>query len=323
MEDLRSENFTLEDGIQTDIEKKYLENPKDQELAEEFVEKIEAIYPELARELGKLPELSKTKISRDSLEALEDIYGLLLTAEPYENYNDRFDPAKITKARETWEAFELMINGGTPDPKDFGYTIPDYNTELQALLWILQQNEAKKNDTLLQAIAMNNGLYITMGDNEVRRAVYKDMNDLLEFFRETNLWQLENGFYLLEDYPLEAKTFLVWTGDFALRGGYGPHNTFGSEAPHNISEYRTKELDIKGYKWNNVSVDTLKEMRKFLLNKSWIKTEVLLKLLEKVYENHRFSDSRKISFSDSLQDSRKISFSDSLTKTRFSFHENL
>jgi len=193
-EGLKKDDFTLEDGKQTDLEKSYLANPNNSKLDEDlrnyYLEEIEKIYPDVSKELKKLPELSTSKVDKQSLEALEDIYGLLLTAKPYKNYNDRFK-SNIPKENETWEAFELMISGGTPDSKDYSYEVPKYNTKIQALLWIAEQNEFKKNDTLAQSIAMDNGLYITMGDEQVRAAIYKDTNDLLKFFRDTNMWQLE------------------------------------------------------------------------------------------------------------------------------------
>jgi hypothetical protein len=268
MEDLKNDNVTLEDGVQTELEKKFMGNSKDQKLADElkndYLEKIKVIYPELASELKKLPELAPLNVNEKSLEGLEDIYGLLLTAKPYTNYNDRFK-SDIPKENETWEAFELMIAGGTPDPKDYTYPVPNYNTELQALLWIAEQNEFKKNDTLAQSIAMDNGLYITIGDEQVKRAVYKDMNDLIGFFRETNLWQLENGYYLLENYPLEAKIALAWTGN----------QTPVYAKTHSLSFFMDKPLDIKSYNWNTVSISTLRKMKDIAEQKKWLSKNVV------------------------------------------------
>jgi len=72
---------------------------------------------------------------------------------------------------EVKEAFELMMKGGTPSPGDFSYTVPDYNTELQVLYWLACRNELKQDDTLALSIAMVHGLWVTMGDQQVREAV--------------------------------------------------------------------------------------------------------------------------------------------------------
>ena len=113
-------------------------------------------YVELAKELRKLPDLKNAT-------AVAKITYLALNA----------------RNPEVKEAFELMIQGGTPDPRDFTYTVPNYNTELQVLYWLACRNEFKKDDTLALANAMVNGLWVTMGDGKVREAVKKDTSDLL------------------------------------------------------------------------------------------------------------------------------------------------
>jgi len=56
------------------------------------------------------------------------------------------------------KAGELMLEGGTPDKNNYTYSVPSYNTELQALHWLAQDNEFDKNDTTAMAIAMDSGL---------------------------------------------------------------------------------------------------------------------------------------------------------------------
>jgi hypothetical protein len=166
---------------------------------------------------------------------------------------------------EVKEAFQLMIKGGTPSPSDFRYTVPNYNTELQVLYWLALQNEFKKDDTLALAIAMVNGLWVTMGDSHVREAVKKDTSDLLTFFRETNELQKQNGYYPLEDYPLEAKICLAWAGN--MTPIHGPHALVGYESHY---DYLRTRLDLKGYSWDTVSASTLRLMREEAVKKHWI-----------------------------------------------------
>jgi len=173
---------------------------------------------------------------------------------------------------EVKEAFELMIKGGTPDPRDFKYPVPDYNTELQVLYWIACQTEFKKDDTLALAIALVNGFWVTVGDEHVSGLVMKDVSDLLIFFRETNNLQLEKGYMPLESYPLEALICLAWTGN--MSPNMGPHPiVWGMRYTSGLMKGYVAEglkVGVKGYEWNTVSVQTLKEMREIADKKVWI-----------------------------------------------------
>jgi len=66
------------------------------------------------------------------------------------------------------------------------YGVPNNNTELQVLYWLALQNESERNDTLALAVAITNGLWVTVDYEEVREAACKDANDLLNFLRQTN-----------------------------------------------------------------------------------------------------------------------------------------
>jgi hypothetical protein len=168
---------------------------------------------------------------------------------------------------EVKEAFELMIKGGTPSPSDFTYTVPKYNTELEVLYWLALQNEFKKDDTLALAIAMTNGLWATMGDEQVVRTLRNDTTGLLTFFRETDGTQQARGLYQLENYPLEAKIVLVWTGGMAVAGPI--------DEPFRLEAFRSKRIDRKAYDWNTVSIDTLRKMRELVYDK-WIDQNITL-----------------------------------------------
>jgi hypothetical protein len=166
---------------------------------------------------------------------------------------------------EVKEAFELMIKGGTPDLRNFSYAVPEYNTELQVLYWLACQNEFKTDDTLALAIAMVNGIWITIGDDQVRDAVKTNATDLLAFFRETD--ELQGGVKApqLSRYPLEAMMSLVWTAGQNLNNG--PHSLFSSN-PWFRDRPQTR-IDIKDYEWNTLSVQGLRKARQIVQNKSW------------------------------------------------------
>jgi hypothetical protein len=181
---------------------------------------------------------------------------------------------------EVKEAFQLVMKGGTPDPRDFRYSVPTYNTELQVLYWLALQNQFKKDDTLALAIAMVNGLWVTMGDDQVIQAIYNDANGMLNLGRETSQWQKSLGLpYNLEDYPLEAKCSWAWRGNDTP--SHGPYALGGQE--YALRNYKLWKLDLKGYQWDTVSIDTLRTMRNLMSEKKWINGDIntLVENLEK------------------------------------------
>jgi hypothetical protein len=220
-------------------------------------------YPELANELRKLPEVYEN--TQQSQIAIQRIATLALQST---------DP-------EVKEAFQIILRGGTSPP--LSYTVPGWNTELQALYWLAEQNEFKENDKLAQAIAMANGIWISLGTDEVRQAVYTDINDLLNFFRETN--EIQKGFsdnqhdYQLEHYPLDALVALAWTGNDLGRGGHihycliSKSNCIPSDVPlniHHFIENGIRNVNLKDYQWNTVSVQTLREMGQTVSDQQWL-----------------------------------------------------
>jgi len=193
-------------------------------------------YMSLAREMAKLPDLTNAT-------AVAKITYLALNAT---------NP-------EVKEAFQLIIKGGTPDPRDFTYTVPSYNTELQVLYWLALQNDFKKDDTLALTIAMVNGLWVTMGNEQVKQAVRDDSTQLLRYFRETNELQRQQGYYQLEEYPLEAKLCLAWTGNITPAFG-----EYGLSAHRFSRDYTVKRVDLTAYYWDTLNTTELSTL------KSWI-----------------------------------------------------
>jgi hypothetical protein len=208
-------------------------------------------YVQLASELKQLPDLQNAT-------AVAQITYLALNAT---------NP-------EVKEAFQLMMNGGTPSQSDYSYPVPIYNTELEILYWLACQNEFKKDDTLALSISMVNGLWVTVGDDQVVEAVRNDTNAMLRFGREMSEWQRGAGFsYSLEDYPLEAKIAWAWTGTTStLQGPFGliRYSNYREAAPRDpsINAWPTGKFPIQGYNWSHVSVQTLKEIRDYSMQRS-------------------------------------------------------
>lgn len=93
-----------------DIEKGFLKNPDKnlKRIREYYSSKLEKI-PSLREQIEELSEYKENSIK--TIEALEDIAALVQNAEPYEKFEDRFNPEKVTPAREVHEALELILKG--------------------------------------------------------------------------------------------------------------------------------------------------------------------------------------------------------------------
>jgi hypothetical protein len=200
-------------------------------------------YAQLAKELGRLPDL------KNATAVAKITYSALNATNP-----------------EVKEAFELMMKDGTPDPRDFAYSVPRYNTELQVLYRLALENEFKKDDTLALAIAMVNGLWITMGTDEVKQVVYKDTGDLLNFFRETNEIQKARGYHSLQEYPLEAKVALAWTGGLSMHW-IGP--LAQPRIPLRLMYYKDRRLPLIVYEKDAVALPTLRNMSRIADRRGW------------------------------------------------------
>jgi len=205
-------------------------------------------YVSLARELRELPDSSNAT-------AVAQIVYLALNA----------TISSRPSGPEVKEALELIIKGGTPSRSDFSYAVPSYNTELEVLYWLASSTQFKRDDTLALAIAMSNGFWVTVGDDQVRNAVKNDTSSLLAFLRETDAHQESMGYFRLEDLPLEAKIALAWTG-----GDTGTHGSHAITGPQTKHDCKRVKLDLTGYRWDNVNVETLRQMRDHMKQKGWI-----------------------------------------------------
>jgi hypothetical protein len=159
------------------------------------------------------------------------------------------------------QALELMINDGTPAPGNFSYSVPTYNTELEILYWLAAQNILKKDDTLALAIAMTNGLWITMGDNAVITDVHTQVSERLILGREINEFQAaKNLDYSLENSSLLAKIMWSWPGN--------ENGVFGAR----LIDYFLKGVKVADSVYRSIAVspDQLRAMRQFMLEKGLV-----------------------------------------------------
>ena len=190
-------------------------------------------YPRLAKHLRqRVPECAQL-VGKDQgdIEPLDDIVALAVTA----------------TSPEIREAFDLMVKGGSRKGSFL-------NAELQVLYQLAKDNEFNRNDTLAQAVAISNGVWLAMGNKDVGRIACEDANSLLQYGRETALWQEEQGLaHNLEEYPLEAKACWAWRGGMTMING-----------PFRIEDRAEKRFGKEVYEWNTVSPATLRKMKQFV-----------------------------------------------------------
>jgi hypothetical protein len=221
-------------------------------------------FPQLANEIRKLPDFHVD--TPQSSEAVRRIATLALQSD---------DP-------QVMEAFNLMLAGGRNNELPSIYVAPRWNSELQTLYWLAEQNEFKKNDLLALAVAMVNGIWVSMGTQDVQQAVYQDSSDMLNFLRETNDIQKASGFSQLENYPLAELVALAWTGNDLGRGGHIHYCLISgscsnpSSTPlniHHFIENENRNVTLRDYQWNTVSVSTLRQMR-YEMSQRWLSSDV-------------------------------------------------
>ena len=102
-----------------------------------------------AEKKGVSPDIIQVILNYDDNKGLSSTEKSLIDELTYLFLNGNTDVKKAGK---------LILEGGTPDKNDYTYSVPSYNTELQALHWLAQDNEFDKNDTTAMAIAMDSGL---------------------------------------------------------------------------------------------------------------------------------------------------------------------
>lgn len=204
-------------------------------------------------------KLLKRAVNQDGLPLEKEMESLDAT----EDWTtiDWIDGKSIKLNPEVMEAEGIKFKGGTPDPSDYGYTVPDYNTAQRIQYELGKQEEYRRDDTTAQAIPTVDGLFVTMGTDEVRQAVLLDDTLMLRFGRETADIQRGLGFsYNLEDYPLLEKTLWAWRGNLTPIDG-----------PMQLTRYRESKLPLNIYQWMTPRIDTLIKMRELVKQIGWDK----------------------------------------------------
>jgi hypothetical protein len=175
---------------------------------------------------------------------------------------------------EVKQAFLIMEEYGVPLDM-FSYSIPEYNTQLEILLWITEKRNVSGHERLAVAIALDYGAVLAICEEDVKDELKEYVVDLYDFFVETESLVSWN----IEEYPLESTFPLVWGADsistahfFEETGQYPEGTTYGEIKPNYYVypdwtlTFHDKKLTQEDFDWYFVDITTLEEMRSFLLN---------------------------------------------------------
>ena len=147
-------------------------------------------------------------------------------------------------------------NNGSNLGSVVNYRSFEYNPSLDLLSYYGSNTEFSDTDSLSEADAMSNTLYLVLGDSDVQSAARKDSLDLLNYIRSVDKWQKEIGLPELKNLPLIEKMFLT---------SRDSDNWIENPRDYSIDNFYVKPMPINVYRWQTVEIETLKEMHDFIV----------------------------------------------------------
>lgn len=221
--------------------------------------------PKYITDLYNLPEI-KDGISSQEADAIEKVKSL----------SSRNDP-------EVEQGLRLIGEYGIP-PKTGSkyapvYPIPAYNTQLQVLFWLALNKDIDKDyDRVAIALALDYGVVVTYGDDQVDQSVKQYICQLYDYVRETDEFLLQkNCEWQAKDYPLEADMLLVWGACGMRYPTFYDHVGQTGKTPWThfwYTEFEERPMDTEDFDWLFVSIETLKEMKDWGVQKGFAASEV-------------------------------------------------
>ena len=143
---------------------------------------------------------------QNDLENLPDIVDGISSEE--KTGKDRILGLLNTEDMEVKQAFFIMAEYGTSQDT-FEYSVPEYNTQLEVLLWLTEKRDISGHERLAMAIALDYGSVLAICEDDVKNKLKKYIVDIYDYFIETdNLVSWNVG-----EYSLEALVPLVWGAD--------------------------------------------------------------------------------------------------------------
>jgi hypothetical protein len=203
-------------------------------------------YISLARELAKLPELTNAT-------AVAKIIDLALNA----------------TNQEIKDAFDLMVKCGTPNQKDFAHAVPSWNVQVWGLYHLAEDIGFERDDVIALSIAIVDGVFRVVGDDQVRSQVRRDGSNMLRFSRNVMTWQKDRGMIPLSHLPLDAALHWAWRGTTTMcRSGKAAYGG----GPYPLQAFVRKKMTIDAYLWDTIGPNTLRDMAADAERLGWCKS---------------------------------------------------
>jgi len=164
----------------------------------------------------------------------------------------------------------LIDEYGIPDQSMFKYDLPNYNTQLQVLLYLLEdRNVSEEYRIIALATAIDYGAVIAIGDEKVKQQVRIYVPETIDFIIETDEIIKDNGAdWQAKHYTLEADIGLVWGAPATLFWNCQKEPLFWYDI------FRNRQMNIEDFNWFFVENDTLKDMQGWMIKKGFIDLSV-------------------------------------------------
>jgi len=211
-------------------------------------------YGYLTDDLYNLPEL-RDGISTDEKKAIQQIEAIINASKT--DYQLR-------------KGICLIDEYGVPNQNMFSFNVPNYNTQLQVLFYLVKDRNVPKDYYVVAlACGLAYGSVITIGDHEVNQEIRKYVSQRFDQIIETDeIIQQYSVDWQVKDYPLEADLGLVWGAPATLYWNKQKEPLFWYDI------FRNRQMNIEDFNWFFIENDTLKDMQRWMIKKGFVDLSV-------------------------------------------------
>ena len=217
----------------------------------------------LSDDLENLPEYQDGG-SAEEEEAIEQICLLTKSNDP-----------------EVKKGLSLIEKYGVPKPTIFGNSegIPNYNSQLEVLLWLAQNDTIDKDyGRVALGLSLVYGSVVTIGDEEVDVKVRDYVSQLYSYIKDTDKVLEQKGLsWRGRDYPLEAIIGLVWGANNLRYPYFYEHegDPQGKPSQHYWrNEFKDRQMNSEDFNWLFVSPNSLREMSEWAFNEHFVNSDI-------------------------------------------------
>ena len=211
-------------------------------------------YGYLTDDLYNLPEI-RDGISTDEKKAIQQIEAIINASKT--DYQLR-------------KGICLIDEYGVPSQNIFSFNVPNYNTQLQVLFYLVKDRNVPKDYYVVAlACGLVYGSVITIGDYEVDQEIRKYVSQRFDQIIETDeIIQQYSVDWQVKDYPLEADLGLVWGAPATLYWNNQKEPLFWYDI------FRNRQMNIEDFNWFFIENDTLKDIQRWMIKKGFVDLSV-------------------------------------------------